>query len=84
MFIMTSINGDADDDVIMLNKLPYMRIWGVAHRLVFCDSSGDCEQRYHLNKQSHSMKAHQNHNSCCTQCERKEAPLIQFEINLST
>ena len=35
----------------MLNQQePYMRILGVALRLVFSDSSDDCEHHYHLNK----------------------------------
>ena len=55
--------------------MPIYEDLGVALRLVFSDSPDYCEHRYHLNKQSHSMKAHQNHSSCCTstQCERKEA-----------
>ena len=66
--------------------MPIYEDLGVALRLVFSDSPDDCEHRYHLNKQSHSMKAHQNHNSCCTctQCERKEASPVQFENSLST
>ena len=41
--------------------MPIYEDLGVALRLVFSDSPDDCEHRYHLNKQSHSMKAHPNH-----------------------
>ena len=58
--------------------MPIYEDLGVALRLVFSDSPDDCEHRYHLNKQSHSMKAHQNHMSYCTQWARKEASETLF------